>query len=73
MVAYASSPMALAGPPVPALRIACGAYAAVLLLLGFRTVHGTSWPRTLVAGVPPALLGYGVGYRVIASVRTVLA
>lgn len=73
VVAYASSPMALAGPPVPALRIACGAYAAVLLLLGFRTVHGTSWPRTLVAGVPPALLGYGVGYRVIASARTLFA
>lgn len=73
VVAYASSPMALAGPPVPALRIACGAYAAALLLIGFRVVHGTSWPRTLAAGVPPALLGYGVGYRVIASVRTVLA
>jgi len=70
VVAYAGSPMALAGPPVPALRIACGAYAAALLLIGFRVVHGTSWPRTLVAGVPPAVLGYGVGYRVIASART---
>lgn len=73
VVAYASSPMALAGAPVPALRIACGAYAAALLLIGFRVVHGASWPRTLVAGVPPALLGYGVGYRVIASVRSVIA
>ncbi|OYR41068.1 MULTISPECIES: YIP1 family protein [unclassified Halorubrum] len=73
VVAYASSPMALAGPPVPALRIACGAYAAALLLIGFRVVHGTSWPRTLVAGIPPALLGYGVGYRVIASARTLFA
>ncbi|WP_280585731.1 YIP1 family protein [Halorubrum sp. Boch-26] len=73
VVAYASSPMALAGPPIPALRIACGAYAAALLLIGFRVVHGTSWPRTFVAGAPPALLGYGVGYRVIASVRTLFA
>ena len=70
VVAYASSPMALAGPPIPELRVACGAYAAALLLIGFRTVHGMTPLRTLVAGVPPALLGYGVGYRVIAAVRT---
>jgi hypothetical protein len=72
VVAYASSPMALAGPPIPSLRVACGAYAVVLLLIGFRVVHRTTPLRTLVAGVPPALLGYGVGYRVIASVRTLL-
>jgi hypothetical protein len=72
VVAYASSPMALAGPPIPTLRVACGAYAAVLLLIGFRTVHRTTPLRTLVAGVPPAVLGYGVGYRVIASVRVLL-
>jgi len=72
VVAYASSPMALAGPPIPLLRIACGAYAVALLLIGFRVVHRMTPLRTLVAGVPPALLGYGVCYRVIASVRTLL-
>lgn len=72
VVAYASSPMALAGPPIPSLRVACGAYATALLLIGFRTVHGTTPIRTVVAGVPPALLGYGVGYRVVAAVRTLL-
>ncbi|EMA64708.1 YIP1 family protein [Halorubrum lipolyticum] len=72
VVAYASSPMALAGPPIPALRVVCGAYAAVLLLIGFRTVHGTTPLRTLVAGLPPALLGYGVGYRVVAAVRSLI-
>lgn len=72
VVAYASSPMALAGPPVPELRVVCGAYAAVLLLIGFRTVHGTTPARTLLAGIPPALLGYGVGYRTVAAVRTLI-
>ena len=72
VVAYASSPMALAGPPIPLLRVVCGAYAAVLLLIGFRTVHGMTAIRTLVAGVPPALLGYGVGYRVVAAVRSLV-
>ncbi|WP_144923458.1 YIP1 family protein [Halorubrum salsamenti] len=71
-VAYASSPMALAGPPIPELRAVCGAYAAVLLLIGFRAVHGMTPLRTLVAGVPPALLGYGVGYRVVAAVRSLI-
>lgn len=73
VVAYASSPFALAGPPIPALRIACGAYAAVLLCIGFRTVHGTNAFRTLVAGAPPILIGYGVGYRVVAAVRALFA
>ncbi|WP_418286722.1 YIP1 family protein [Halorubrum sp. DTA46] len=72
VVAYASSPMALAGPPIPELRVVCGAYATVLLLIGFRTVHGTTPLRTLVAGIPPALLGYGVGYRALASLRALV-
>ncbi|MGQ3328025.1 YIP1 family protein [Halorubrum sp. FL23] len=72
VVAYASSPMALAGAPIPLLRVACGVYAALLLLIGFRTVHGTSPLRTLVAGVPPALIGYGVGYRVVAAARSLI-
>ncbi|GAB3423425.1 YIP1 family protein [Haloparvum alkalitolerans] len=66
VVAYASAPFALAGPPVPALRLAAGAYATGLLLVGLRTVHGTTWPRTLVAGLPAALVGYGVAYRAVA-------
>ncbi|TKX45280.1 MULTISPECIES: YIP1 family protein [unclassified Halorubrum] len=71
-VAYASSPMALAGPAIPEIRVACGAYAAVLLFVGFREVHGLGPLRTAVAAVPPAALGYGVGYRAVAAARTLL-
>jgi len=70
VVAYASAPLAFAGPPIPALRIVCGVYAGLLLYLGVRVVHRTTPVRALVAAVPPALLGYGVGYRVIAAIRT---
>jgi hypothetical protein len=72
VVAYASSPMAFAGPPIPEVRVLCGAYATALLLIGFRTVHGTTPIRTLVAGLPPSVLGYGIGYRVIASIRALV-
>lgn len=72
VIAYASAPMALAGPALPGLRILCGGYATLLLLIGLHTVHETPPLRTLVAGVPPALFGYGVGYRTVAAVRTVL-
>ncbi|SDF41115.1 hypothetical protein SAMN04488067_104105 [Halorubrum xinjiangense] len=72
-VAYASSPMALAGPAVPEFRVLCGAYAAVLLVVGLRTVHGLGAVRTVAAALPPAALGYGVGYRVVAAARTLLA
>lgn len=70
VVAYASAPMALAGAPIPELRVVCGVYATALLVLGLRTVHGTTLVRALVGGVPPALLGYGVGYRAVAAFRT---
>lgn len=73
VVAYASAPMALAGPPLPWLRIACGVYAAALLIVGLRIIHRTTLVRAVVAAAPPALFGYGVGYRVVAAVRTVLA
>ena len=73
VVAYASSPMALAGPAVPELRVVCGAYAAVLLIVGFRAVHGLGLLRTVAAAVAPAALGYGVGYRVVAAARTIVA
>ncbi|ELZ40523.1 YIP1 family protein [Halorubrum tebenquichense] len=72
-VAYASSPMALAGPAIPELRVACGAYASVLLFVGLRSVHGLGALRTVVAALPPAALGYGVGYRVVAAARTLFA
>ncbi len=72
VVAYASAPMALAGPPIPALRIACAAYATILLFVGIRSVHGTTPLRTIVAGIPPALIGYGVGYRAVAAIRSVV-
>ena len=72
-VAYASSPMALAGPAIPEIRVVCGAYAAVLLLAGLRAVHGLGPLRTAVAALPPAALGYGVGYRVVAAARTLFS
>jgi hypothetical protein len=72
VVAYASAPMAIAGPPIPALRVVCGGYATLLLLVGVRTVHGTSPLRTLLAGLPAATFGYGIGYRVVAAGRALL-
>jgi len=72
IVAYASAPMALAGPPIPVLRALCGLYAGALLVIGLRSVHGTTMARAFIAAAPPALLGYGVGYRAVAAVRSLL-
>lgn len=63
VIAYASAPCALAGPPVPGLRVACTLYGAVLLVLGLREVHGTSTLWAAVAGGLPAMLVFGVGFR----------
>ncbi|MFB6096242.1 MAG: YIP1 family protein [Haloferacaceae archaeon] len=63
VVAYASAPCALAGIPVPGLRLVCAAYGAVLLAVGLAAVHDASLPRAAVAGAVPAaaLFGYGFG------------
>ena len=70
VVAYASAPFALAGPPIPALRVVCAAYATVLLVIGLRTVHRTSWFRATAATVLPALVGYWGGYRALTTLWT---
>jgi len=73
VLAYATAPMALAGAPIPALRVGCGCYGAALLVYGFRRIHATTWPRAGLAAVLPTLFAFGVGYRVIAAGRTLLA
>ncbi|WP_096389406.1 YIP1 family protein [Halopenitus persicus] len=70
VVAYASAPFAVAGPPLPALRVACAIYATTLLAIGLRRIHGLSWPRSLLATLPPALVGFGFGYRSLFAFRT---
>lgn len=62
-VAYATAPCALAGLPWPALRLACALYGAALLIVGLRTVHGTTFARAAAAGAVPAALLFGWGFR----------
>lgn len=63
VIAYASAPCVGAALPIPALRLACTAYGAILLILGLSIVHETSPGRALVAGAVPAtvLFGYVFG------------
>nr|WP_284014008.1 YIP1 family protein [Halobaculum sp. DT92] len=72
VLAYASAPCALAGPPVPELRAACALYGAGLLALGVREVHDTSTLRAAVATALPSALVFGVGFRGFAAVETLL-
>ena len=63
VVAYAAAPCALAGAPVPWLRVLCGLYGAVLLVVGVREVHRTTFARAAVAAALPAALVFGYGFR----------
>ena len=63
VVAYATAPCALTWIPVPAVAAACTLYGAGLLLVGLATVHETSLLRAIVAGLIPAVLVFGVGFR----------
>ena len=71
VIGYAVAPCLFAGVPVPSVRAACTVYGTVLLVVGTREVHGTSFVRsTLVAALPAAIVfGYGFrGFRALVTV-----
>ena len=63
VIAYATAPCVVAALPIPALRVGCAVYAAVLLIVGLSIVHETPPGRALAAGAVPAtvLFGYVFG------------
>lgn len=63
VMAYATAPCVFAGLPIPALRVACTAYAFVLLTVGIATVHDAPYTRILPAVVIPGALGFGYAFR----------
>lgn len=69
VIAYAAAPCALAGLPIPGLRVLCVAYGAGLLVLGLAVVHETSLLRAALAGAIPATALFGYGFRGIAAAR----
>ncbi|MFC6785590.1 YIP1 family protein [Halobaculum halobium] len=73
VIAYATAPCALAGPPVPELRAACALYGAGLLVMGIREVHETTTVRAVAATVVPASLVFGSGFRGFDAIATLLA
>jgi hypothetical protein len=72
VIAYASAPCVLAGLPVPAIRLFCGLYGAVLLVVGLAVVHGTGIGRATIAGALPAALVFGYGFRGFAAAAELL-
>lgn len=67
VIAYAAAPCALAGIPVPALRLLCTTWGAALLVLGLAVVHGTTVVRAALTGAIPATLLFGYGFRGFAA------
>ena len=72
VLAYAAAPCALAGVPIPEVRIVATAYGAVLLVVGLSVVHGIGPRRAAVAGAVPAALVFGYGFRGFAALSTLL-
>ena len=72
VLAYATAPCAFAGAPIPALRVACATYGAILYVMGLRQVHEMSAARAAVLGAIPAAIAFGYGFRGFAAVRTIV-
>lgn len=73
VLAYACAPCALAGVPIPEVRVAATAYGAVLLGVGLATVHRLGRRRAALASAVPAALVFGYGFRGFSALATLLA
>lgn len=62
IIAYASAPCALAGLPVPGLRLLVAVWGAALLVIGTVVVHDADPVRAVVVTVIPGLLVFGYGF-----------
>jgi hypothetical protein len=63
VLAYATAPCVAAGIHVPAVRVVVGLWGFVLLVVGTRIVHETSYARSVLAAVVPGALAFGYGFR----------
>ena len=72
VIAYATAPCLLAGPPIPALRVVCAVYGAVLLVVGISEIHDTGLPRAALAAAVPAAFVFGYAFRGFAAAGTLL-
>lgn len=63
VLAYATAPCALAGLPVPEVRLVCGGYGAVLLATGVAERHGVSAPAAILLTLPSSALLFGYVFR----------
>lgn len=72
VLCYATAPCVLAGVPDVRLQALCVGYAALLYVIGLATVHGTGPLVALATGAIPAGLVFGVGFRGITALRSVL-
>ncbi|KTG08317.1 hypothetical protein AUR64_18950 [Haloprofundus marisrubri] len=62
-IAYATAPCALAGVPIPELRVICALYGAGLLAIGISEVHETSLLRAALVSALPSVFVFGFAFR----------
>ena len=63
VLAYASAPCVFIGVPVPEIRVVAGLWTALLLVVGFRVVHGLQYPLAVLYPMPAAVIAIGYGFR----------
>ncbi len=71
VLCYASAPCLLAGVPDPWVRSTVVVYAMVLYLLGIALVHDLAPWRATVAGLLPAMIVFGIGFRGLDAIWSV--
>lgn len=72
VICYATAPCLLAGVPSPELRTLVTLYGAGVYFAGLAIVHDLGPVRSILLGVVPAGLVFGVGFRGVAAAGTVL-
>lgn len=73
VLAYATAPCLLAGPPLAPIRLGCAVYGTALLVVGTSEVHDVGLARATAVAALPAAIIFGYGFRGFAAAGSVLA
>jgi hypothetical protein len=63
VLAYATAPCALAGLPIPPLRLVCTVYGAGLFVVGMSVRHDLGYPGAALVSHPSIALAFAYAYR----------
>tara|TARA_Y100000996_G_scaffold371739_1_gene320241 strand:+ start:506 stop:1045 length:540 start_codon:yes stop_codon:yes gene_type:complete len=73
VIGYSIAPCIFAGFAIPSLRVLCAIYGSILLIIGLKEVHDVSLRKAFLISIIPAIIVFGLLFRGILALNSLLA